>query len=198
MAYTTELRKELSETKHYGYVTVDNLVQLSSFCGILPAICYTTKELPNSNSSGSNQFVTMNMSTPSKTYKEKNSEFKSCVSKIQMCSSVRLFESDIENGMCELDRDRRHRRKKECIFLDKSSGNLQDFFRIHKTNITEFNTVTKYQVQMLHDGKWFCVYKEIIPTYEQWTNDDKIIEDNHMTNYLRGTECKKIDFHKPF
>ena len=70
--------------------------------------------------------------------------------------------------MCELDREERNCRKAEGIFWDKSSNTIQDFFRIHKTNITRHSCVMKYQVQVLHKHKWYCVDKDISPMYEEW------------------------------
>ena len=75
--------------------------------------------------------------------------------------------------MCELDREERNCRKVECIFWDKSSNAIQEFFRIHKTNINRHSCVMKYQVQVLHKHKWYCVDKDISPMYEEWDVGNK-------------------------
>ena len=67
-----QLRSELSSIKGFGYLTVDNILQLSSVCGILPAYAYTIKDLPNAVSSGSNKFITNELTLKQASYTTKN------------------------------------------------------------------------------------------------------------------------------
>ena len=163
-----DLRDNLIAVDGYGYIAVTNIIHLSSLCGILPAIAYTLTDLPKSSSSGSNKFMKRHMKENNNGNLVKGKLFKECVYQIQKCTSSRIFSSDVENVMCELDREERNCRKVECIFWDKSSNTIQDIFRIHKTNITRHSCVMKYQVQVLHKHKWYCVDKDISPMYEEW------------------------------
>ena len=54
---TRELKSELLLLEGFGYMRVENLIQLSSMCSFLPAVCYIDRELPHSQSSGSNRFL---------------------------------------------------------------------------------------------------------------------------------------------
>ena len=146
----TEIREQLQIYPNFGYMTIANLIELGSFCGVLPPICYTFKQLPKTLSSGSNRLVTSKLNLENSKWKEKQEQFQIAVTTIQNCSSKRIFETDIENGMCELSREERNCRKKECIFWDKSMKKIQCFFRIHKTNISKNNAVTKFQIQVLN------------------------------------------------
>ena len=175
--YIREMRLQLSAFPSFGYVTVDNLVQLGSLCGYLPAVCYSFKELPNTKSSGSNRFISkMTAQYCSKTNSRK---FEETVSLVQKCCSKRIFHSDIENVMCEIDRDDRNLRKVECIFYDKSIDMIQNFYRIFKTNISRYSSVLKFQVQILQHNKWVTLEKYIKPMFEIW----------ELKGYDSSTKC---------
>ena len=119
--------------------------------------------------------------------KLKNNEFAKLVKSIQKTTSQRIFASDIENGMCELDRDRRGRRKQECIFFQPSNGNIQNFFRIHKTNISKHKSVCKYQVQFLNKNKWICVEKNMVLLYKIWSDENN---EKSVANFT----CTRVEF----
>ena len=112
---TRELKSELLLLDGFGNMRVENLIQLSSMCGFLPAACYIDRQLPRSQSSGSNRFVSELF--PNASMKEMEYEFNKAVTLIQKCCTKRLFQSDIENVMCELNREDRNCRKVECIFF---------------------------------------------------------------------------------
>ena len=162
----TETREQLQTFPNFGYMTIDNLIQLGSMCGVLPAICYTIKALPKELSSGSNMYITKKVEIEKKDWKHKQKQFKELVNMVHNCSSKRIFESDIENGLCELSREERQCRKKECIFWDKHYDTIQNFFRIHKTNISKHNSVMKYQVQIFKNKKWINMDKLFVLMYE--------------------------------
>lgn len=88
-----ELKSELLLLEGFGYMRVENLIQLSSMCGFLPAVCYIGKQLPHSQSSGSNRFVSELI--PNASMKKMEYEFNKAVTLIQKCCSKRLFQSDI-------------------------------------------------------------------------------------------------------
>ena len=184
---TRELKHELLLLEGFGYIRVENLIQLSSMCGFLPGICYIDRELPHSPSSGSNRFVSKLFPNASK--KEMENEFNKAVRLIQKCCTKRLFQSDIENVMCELNREDRNCRKVECIFFEKSSGKIQNFFRVFKTNLSKHTCVTKYQVQILHQSKWLTLENEIKPVFFNWTSENDIFKE---------MKCTSTKFNKPF
>ena len=167
------LRDELSTFTNFGYITIDNMIQLASFCGVIPAICYTIKQLPKAPTSGSNRFITDHLKADNSRWDEKQRLFDKTTKLIKECTSSRIYASDIENGMCEISRERRNRRKKESIFWDKSCNKLQHFYRIHKTNISKHTSVMKYQVQVFQQYKWVCVQNNITLMYETWNLSKK-------------------------
>ena len=93
-------------------------------------------------------YITKKLGMYNKDWKQKQNKFKELVSMVHNCSSKRIFESNMENGLCELSREERQCRKKECIFWDKQYATIKKKFRIHKTNISKYNSVMKYQVQV--------------------------------------------------
>ena len=164
----TQLRMELLQIKQFGYMTCDALIQLGALCGFLPPIVYAKKELPKDTTSGSNKYVSRFINTVGNiSYKDKKAKFDNAVKTIRSIGSSRISSSDIENCMCELQRNTPpHKcRKKDIVFWDISSRRIQNFFRVHKTNSSLLNSVRKYKVQVFHKLKWKCVDTKIIPIF---------------------------------
>ena len=190
-----DLRLELMNIDYFGYVRVDNIIQLGAMCGFLPAVSYTHKNLPITKSSGSNRFLSSLIE--SNDNKKKQKVFNEVVTSLQKCTSKRIYSSDIENVMCELDRDSRNRRKMDCIFLDKTSMKVQNFFRIFKTNISRYNSVMKYQVQIFSHRKWVTLEQDVKPIYKFWLDEEKLGESDRDLEIERVTNIS-IRFNEPF
>ena len=163
-----QLRTELLQIKQFGNMTCDALIQLGALCGFLPPIVYAKKELPKDTTSGSNKYVsTFFYKTGNISYKDKKAKFDNAVKTIRSIGSSRISASDIENCMCELHRNTPPHicRKKDIVFCDISSQQIQNFFRVHKTNSSMLNSVRKYKVQVFHKLKWKCVDAKITPIF---------------------------------
>ena len=99
--------------------------------------------------------------------------------------------------MCELDREDRNCQKVECIFIDKNSMKIQNFFRIFKTNISKHNSVMKYQIQILHKQKWFTLENDVKPIYEYWRDEMSTCEERCKYTIERVRDIT-IEYNKPF
>ena len=91
---------------------------------------------------------------------------------IKKVSSNRITSADIENAMRELSRESppTNCRKKDVIFWDVSRKQIQNFFCIHKTNQSMFNSIRKYKVQFLYKLKWKQIDTEFIPIYRHYND----------------------------
>ena len=73
--------------------------------------------------------------------------------------SDRVTQSDLENYSCEKNRDldltgkQSGRRKKDCIFYDISSNQIQNFYRVHKKQM-KGPYMHKWKLQMYYHNKW--------------------------------------------
>lgn len=167
----TELRKDLLQIDQFGYMTCDAIIQLGALCGFLPPATYVMKCLPRDIGSGSNKYISSFMNNDGRnSYEEKKKRFDNAVKLIKKLSSRRLTSADIENAMCELNREKppMNCRKKDVVFWDISRNRIQNFFRIHKTNSSMFNSIKKYKVQFLHKLKWKQIDNEITPIYTRY------------------------------
>ena len=135
--------------------------------------------------------------------KIKKKRFDAAVKSIRKVSSNRITSADIENAMCELSRESppMNCRKKDVIFWDVSRKQIQNFFRIHKTNQSMFNSIRKYKVQFLYKLKWKQIDTEFNPIFTHY-NDilyDKSEKEHHLAFAINtGFEDKKLLEQHPF
>lgn len=120
-------KKKFEKENQIGYMLSNNIIDLASLTGYLLPFTFTIKDLPNSKTAGSYKFMRQfSNQNPSKVFAQFTSD-------VNDKFSDRVTQCDLENYLCEKNRDlddrgkHSSRRKKDCIFYDISSNQIQFF-----------------------------------------------------------------------